>query len=146
MKSVRSRISTRSISRRPRGSKRHSSTRSACFEKSAKLTPPPSHVAPSGYARPRQTVLGATMDRAGASTGGVRLRRNAFRRLHQVAAVRAPTAVLLPLHRVVGHAHHVEEALRRAEGLLHRRRDELERLLRVVAPESFYLTVNHRTD
>src|SRR3954466_14358639 len=101
MKSVRSRTSSRSISRRPRGSKRQSSTRSACFEKSAKLTPPPSHVAPSGCARPRQTVLGATMDRARASTGGVRLRRNAFRWLYQVAAVRTPAAILLALHGVV---------------------------------------------
>src|SRR5436853_2636046 len=68
MKSVRSRSSTRSISRRPRGSNRHSSTRSAFLEKSAKFTPAPSHVAPSGCARPRQTVLRATTDRAGAST------------------------------------------------------------------------------
>src|SRR5258707_8581318 len=101
MKSVRSRTSSRSISRRPRGSNRQSSTRSACLEKSAKLTPAPSQVAPSGYARPRQTVLGATRDRAGASTGGVRLRRNALRRLDQVAAVGAPATVLLALHRVV---------------------------------------------
>src|SRR5205085_10817212 len=173
MKSVRSRTSSRSISRRPRGSNKQSSTRSACLEKRAKLTPAPSHVAPSGCARPRQTVLGATMDRARASTGGVRLRRNAFRWLHQVAAVRAPAAVLLALHRVVGNpdgaaavrdpdalhgfvadgsqpeesdrrrpvhraigrAHYVEEALRSPEGLLHRRRDEFEGLLRVVAPE-----------
>src|SRR3954471_15619845 len=102
MKSVRSRTSSRSISRRPRGSKRHSSTRSACLEKRAKLTPAPSHVAPSGYARPRQTVLCATTDRAGASTGGERLRRNRFRRRREVAAVRAPAAVLLALHRVIG--------------------------------------------
>src|SRR3954470_21079000 len=102
MKSVRSRTSTRSSSRRPRGSNRHSSTRSACLEKSAKLTPAPSHVAPSGYARPRHTVLGATRERAGASTGGERLRRNRLRRRREVAAVRAPAAVLQALHRVIG--------------------------------------------
>src|SRR5262249_20096786 len=58
---------TRSTSRRPLGSKRQSSTRSAFLEKSAKLTPAPSQVAPRGYARPRQSVLGATTVRAGAS-------------------------------------------------------------------------------
>src|SRR5213075_2601144 len=105
------------------------------------------------------------------STGGERLRGNALGRLRQVAAVRTPAAILLPLHRVVGdpdgaaavgdpdalhgvvadhgepekgdrrrpvhrvigHAHYVEEVLRGAEGLLYRRRDELESLLRVVA-------------
>src|SRR4029453_15636828 len=36
-------------------SKRQSSTRGACSEKMAKLTPPPSHVAPSGYGVPGQT-------------------------------------------------------------------------------------------
>src|SRR5437763_5006366 len=161
MKSVRSRSSTRSISRRPRGSKRHSSTRSACLEKSAKLTPAPSHVAPSGCARPRQTVLGATRDRAGASTGGESLRRNGLDRLRQVAAVGAPAAIALalhgvisepygagtvgeldllyrvlpnhreaeerhrarPVHRAIRNPHRVEEALRRAEGLLHAGRD-----------------------
>src|SRR5437763_2864451 len=84
MKSVRSRSSTRSISRRPRGSNRQSSTRSAFLEKSAKFTPAPSQVAPSGCARPRQTVLGATKYRAGASTGGLSLRRNGVRRLRQI--------------------------------------------------------------
>ena len=38
----------RSTSRRPLGSNRHSSTRSACSENSAKLTPAPSQVAPRG--------------------------------------------------------------------------------------------------
>src|SRR4051794_9526462 len=114
MKSVRSPSSTRSTSRRPFGSHRHSSTRSAFFENTAKLTPPPSQVAPSGYGRPRQTVLGATKERAGASMGGESLRRNGFRRLHQVTAARAPAAVALPLHRVVG-----EPDVSRAVGHLH---------------------------
>src|SRR5688500_19635343 len=36
-------------------SNRQSSTRVACSEKTAKLTPTPSHVAPSGYGAPGQT-------------------------------------------------------------------------------------------
>src|SRR6476660_8265223 len=36
-------------------SNRHSSTRVACSEKTAKLTPTPSHVAPRGYGVPGQT-------------------------------------------------------------------------------------------
>src|SRR5437879_66883 len=39
-------------------SNRHSSTRTACIEKTAKLVPWPSHVAPSGSGRPGQTVSG----------------------------------------------------------------------------------------
>ena len=38
-------------------SNRHSSTRDACSENSAKLTPTPSHVAPSGYGVPGQTLI-----------------------------------------------------------------------------------------
>src|SRR5215210_3979647 len=38
---------------------RHSSTRVACSEKIAKLTPRPSQVAPSGYGDPGQTRSGA---------------------------------------------------------------------------------------
>src|SRR3954467_6647248 len=38
-------------------SKRQSSTLSACSENSAKLTPAPSQVAPSGYERPGQTRI-----------------------------------------------------------------------------------------
>src|SRR5688572_5297079 len=101
MKSVRSRSTTRSISRRPRGSRRHSSTRSACLEKSAKLTPAPSQVAPSGKGRPRQTARGATKARAGASTAPG-LCRNRADRLNEMAAVGAPGAVLLALHGVIG--------------------------------------------
>src|SRR5688500_14841049 len=101
MKSVRSRSTTRSISRRPRGSRRHSSTRSACLEKSAKLTPAPSQVAPRGWGRPRQTARGATRARAGASTAPG-LCRNRAGRLDEVAAVGAPAAVALALHGVVG--------------------------------------------
>ena len=36
--------------------KRHSSTLEACSENRAKLTPPPSHVAPSGFGLPGQTL------------------------------------------------------------------------------------------
>src|SRR6266540_3806384 len=43
--------------RRPLGSNRQSSTCSACSEKSPKLTPSPSHVAPSGYGLPGQTAM-----------------------------------------------------------------------------------------
>src|SRR5258706_901435 len=43
------------VSRRPSASNRHSSTLSAWREKSAKLTPCPSHVAPSGCAEPFQS-------------------------------------------------------------------------------------------
>src|SRR4051794_6246646 len=39
-----------------RESKRQSSTRVACSENSAKFTPTPSHVAPSGYGAPGQTL------------------------------------------------------------------------------------------
>src|SRR5262245_46706963 len=42
-------------------SKRHSSTFAACSAKSAKLTPAPSHVAPSGYGRPGQTRRGGSL-------------------------------------------------------------------------------------
>src|SRR5438874_9031553 len=42
----------RSISRRPCASKRHSSTLVAVAESSAKFTPRPSQVAPSGWGRP----------------------------------------------------------------------------------------------
>src|SRR3954462_805519 len=38
-------------------SNRQSSTRVACSEKSAKLTPTPSHVAPRGYGEPGQTRI-----------------------------------------------------------------------------------------
>src|SRR5512141_466789 len=38
-------------------SNRHSSTRAACSEKIAKLTPTPSQVAPSGYGDPGQTLI-----------------------------------------------------------------------------------------
>src|SRR5207248_9121841 len=38
-------------------SNRHSSTRDACSENSAKFTPTPSHVAPSGYGVPGQTLI-----------------------------------------------------------------------------------------
>ena len=38
-------------------SNRHSSTRVACSENSAKLTPTPSQVAPSGYGAPGQTLI-----------------------------------------------------------------------------------------
>src|SRR5688500_1314949 len=47
-------------------SKRHSSTRVACSEKIAKLTPTPSHVAPNGCGEPGQTrrlLLGTSHDR-----------------------------------------------------------------------------------
>src|SRR5207249_7332495 len=44
-------------SRRPPSSKKHNSTRSACSEKSAKLTPSPSHVAPRGSGRPGHTAV-----------------------------------------------------------------------------------------
>src|SRR5688572_13971790 len=101
MKSVRSRSTTRSISRRPRGSRRHSSTRSACLEKSAKLTPAPSQVAPSGKGRPRQTARGATRARAGASTAPG-LCRNRAGRLNEMATVGAPGPVLPALHGVIG--------------------------------------------
>src|SRR5260370_33028472 len=47
----------RQVSRRPLGSKRKSSTRSACSENSAKFTPSPSQVAPSGCGSPRQTAV-----------------------------------------------------------------------------------------
>src|SRR4051812_29088573 len=47
----------RRTSRRPFASNRHNSTRSACLENSAKLTPWPSHVAPSGYGWPGQTAV-----------------------------------------------------------------------------------------
>ena len=43
------------VSRLPFGSNRQSSTFSALAEKSAKLTPPPSQVAPSGWGRPGST-------------------------------------------------------------------------------------------
>src|SRR5436190_20076900 len=43
--------------RRPLGSNRQRSTRSACSEKSPKLTPSPSQVAPSGYGLPGQTAV-----------------------------------------------------------------------------------------
>src|SRR5579863_1311749 len=46
----------RSTSRRPRGSKSASSTRSACSEKSAKFTPAPFQVAPKGYGLPGRTA------------------------------------------------------------------------------------------
>src|SRR5215510_13140090 len=52
MSSVRSGRGTRSSSRRPWGSNRHSSTRLALAENRAKLVPRPSHVAPRGYGRP----------------------------------------------------------------------------------------------
>src|SRR5436190_8907410 len=39
-------------------SKRQSSTRAACSEKSAKLTPAPSQVAPRGYGRPGKILIG----------------------------------------------------------------------------------------
>ena len=45
-------------------SNRHSSTAVACSEKSAKLTPPPSQVAPSGWGLPGQTLTGAPAARA----------------------------------------------------------------------------------
>src|ERR1700676_17851 len=54
----------REISRRPRGSKTHSSTRSAFALKSAKFTPLPSHVAPSGYGRPASTRGRAAITRS----------------------------------------------------------------------------------
>src|SRR5207248_7278323 len=50
------------------------------------------------------------------------------------------------LDRVIGGAHDVEEARRRAVGLLHRRRDEREGALGVVAPESLDLPVDHGAD
>src|SRR5260370_1323178 len=55
----------RSTSRRPVASKRQSSTLVACAEKSAKLTPSPSQVAPSGCGRPsRIRVLDSAMQPA----------------------------------------------------------------------------------
>src|SRR5262245_14896997 len=41
---------------RPLASNRHSSTLSACSENSAKLTPSPSQLAPSGLGAPRHTA------------------------------------------------------------------------------------------
>src|SRR5215510_2815684 len=57
MSSVRSGRDTRSSSRRPWGSNRHSSTRLALAENKAKLVPRPSHVAPRGYGRPAVTRI-----------------------------------------------------------------------------------------
>src|ERR1700681_3781936 len=54
----------REISRRPRASNTHSSTRSAFALKSAKFTPLPSHVAPSGYGRPASTRGRAAITRS----------------------------------------------------------------------------------
>src|SRR3974390_97029 len=55
MSSVRSGSGMRSVSRRPSGSKRQSSTLLALAEKSAKLVPRPSQVAPSGKGVPAET-------------------------------------------------------------------------------------------
>src|SRR2546423_1338909 len=101
MNPVRSVSWTRSISRRPLVSNKQSSTRSACSEYRAKLTPAPSQVAPSGCGRPLRTVLGVTTARAGASTAPS-LRGKSPDRLREVAAVRLPAAVALALHRVIG--------------------------------------------
>src|SRR4051794_20805618 len=62
--SVRSGSMKRFSSRRPVESKTTSSTACACAEYSAKLTPSPSHVAPSGYGRPGHTTVGV-ITRAG---------------------------------------------------------------------------------
>src|SRR5437764_11061661 len=51
-------------------SKRQSSTLSACSENSAKLTPAPSQVAPSGYERPGQTRMGNSVESAGYESRG----------------------------------------------------------------------------
>src|SRR5690348_14218202 len=59
--SVRSGNSKRFNSRRPLGSKMTSSTAFAWAEYSAKFTPSPSHVAPSGYGRPGHTSVGVIM-------------------------------------------------------------------------------------
>ena len=57
--------------RSPSASKRHRSTASACSLKIAKLTPEPSHVAPSGYGLPRQTLSAMHTSQGGADdTGG----------------------------------------------------------------------------
>ncbi len=51
-----------------------------------------------------------------------------------------------PVDRTVGHAHRIEEFLGRAEGLLHARRGERERALRVVALERLDLPVDDCAD
>src|SRR5581483_11484963 len=54
-------------------SKRHSSTLVALREKSAKFTPEPSHVAPSGWGLPGQTLMARRLSAApfGAQVEGV---------------------------------------------------------------------------
>src|SRR5512142_1348110 len=72
----------------PLRSKRQSSTFSACAENSAKLTPPPSQVAPSGDGRPGQTRLRVAVIARTALRGLGREHHRAQRGQRQIQRVR----------------------------------------------------------
>src|SRR5437868_9754721 len=73
-------------------SKRQSSTRVACSENSAKLTPTPSQVAPSGYGDPGQTLI----DRLRTTELGITKRGVAGMRYSESRAARSPRARCAP--------------------------------------------------